>query len=300
MRLLLMAMAFMFAALNLEISSPVAGAAEDILSEASIPAVSKLNKAQREQLLSTLSEAYGYGDCRETVIECLKKNLSDPVALRSANMAAFLFSKGARQDDIKKILSERYSYSVTQTRHTFTSEGRPYDGQQDAPIVLYDFAEFKCPYCWEFLPLLHRLVSESRGKVRLVFKHYPLKSHKGSAQSSAAAEAAHRQGRFWEMAELLFRDMQKQERKDIERHALFLGLDIERFKKDLEDPSTLEAVEKDKAEGMTAGVTGTPSLFVNGKNYRLPRHEAFLKDVINEEAAVLNLPPIFPGNPFRE
>lgn len=268
---------------------------KDKILESLIPSLSLLSEAQRQQMTAILRETANSGACSEDILSCLAQDKPDPFATRMAEAAAFLTRKGVSEKDIRRILAERGKFRKEENRFSFTEEGRPTQGNKEARIVLMDFAEFKCPYCHDFLPVLHRVVSESKGAVKLVFKHYPLKSHKGSVLASAAAEAAHRQGSFWEMADLLFLDMERQEREDLERHASRLGLDMERFRKDLDDPTTVEDVERDKSEGVRAGVTGTPSLFINGKYFRLPRHPSFLKDVINEEAEALGIDPPFKG-----
>jgi protein-disulfide isomerase len=133
-------------------------------------------------------------------------------------------------------------------------------------------------------PILKRLVADSNGRVRLLFKNFPLKNHPGTFFSSRAAQAAHRQGKFWEMYELLYKDFSKQGMEDVLEYARVLGMDADRFRKDLEDPEIEELIERDKMEGVRAKVSGTPTLFINGKMYHLRHDEEFLKDVISEEA----------------
>jgi protein-disulfide isomerase len=259
-----------------------------------LPAVSRLNKAQQDDFLNLIKDINNYGTCEDTVFSCLNRQPPDRVAVRNTTIVVFLISNGARNDDVKRILAERAKFAKETTKFIFTLDGGPAKGDPNARIVVVDFAEFKCPYCWDLVPTLNKLVEESKGRVKVVFKHFPLKSHKGSLFSSTAAEAAHRQGRFWEMGALLYSDMKRQEREDIESHARKLGLDMQLFKRDMEEVRLLEDIERDKSEGVLAGVSGTPSLFVNGKAYKMPRHESFLKDVINDEAVELGLEPPFP------
>jgi len=266
----------------------------------SIPIIARLNQAQRTDLDGLLKDITNYGVCEEDLSTCLNKKPADPVALKNANIIAFLISKGVKEEHIRRIISEKAKFAKETKRAQLTVQGRPTDGNPQAPIVLADFAEFKCPFCGELLPLLHRIVSASNGMVRAVFKHFPLKSHKGSLLSSCAAEAAHRQGKFWEMAALLFKDMNNQEREHLEAHAGSIELDMSRFKTDLDDQAVVKVIERDKEEGLAAGVSGTPSLYINGKAYNLPRHGSFIKDAINEEAASMGLNPPFPGNLFAE
>jgi protein-disulfide isomerase len=138
-------------------------------------------------------------------------------------------------------------------------------------------------------PVLKRLVEDSNGMVRLFFKHFPLKNHPGTFFSSKAAQAAHRQGKFWPMYDLLYKDFNKQSMEDVLQYARILGMDGDRFKTDLEDPSIEELLERDKMEGVRAQVKGTPTLFINGKMYHLLHDEGFLKDLISEEAERLGL-----------
>jgi protein-disulfide isomerase len=93
------------------------------------------------------------------------------------------------------------------------------------------------------------------------------------------------------MYDLLYKDFNKQGMEDVLEYARALGMDIERYKKDLEDPTIEELVERDKMEGVRAKVVGTPTLFINGKIYNLRHDEDFLKDLINEEAERLGIEP---------
>ncbi len=265
-----------------------------------IPTLARLTQAQRAELEGLLKDIANYGTCEESILNCLNRNPQDPVAMKNANMTAFLISKGVSHESIRKIFSEKERFANDTKRARLTVEGRPTYGNPTAPIVLADFAEFKCFFCGELLPLLHKIINDSNGMVRAVFKHFPLKMHKGSVLSSCAAEAAHRQGRFWDMSSLLFSDMQNQELDHLIAHARAIGLDLDRFRADMDDPGVTKDVEKDKEEGVQAGVKGTPTLFINGKTCNLPRHDSFIKDAINDEAVLMGLTPPFPGNLFTE
>ena len=111
----------------------------------------------------------------------------------------------------------------------------------------------------------------------VVFRHFPLGSIHPHAQASAeAAEAAARQGRFWEMHDLLFRNQARLEPDDLQRYAERIGLDLARFESDLLDPAIATRVERDVDSGSRSGVDGTPSLFIDGIRYRGPRDLASL------------------------
>lgn len=260
-----------------------------------LPRVTALDEARKNELMDVLRREPSYGKCKNTVYQCLVAEKPDKTAVRFANFGGYLVSRGVPAYSLGLLARERDKFLNQTAVQAFSTAGSPSLGSQMARMVIAEFAEFKCTYCVALGPILKKLVADSNGKVRLVFKHFPLKNHPGSFFSSRAAQAAHRQGKFWEMYDLLFRDFSKQGMEDVLGYARTLGLDLERFKRDLEDRAIEELVERDKMEGVRAKVTGTPTLFINGKMYHLRHDEEFLKDLINEEAESLGLVP-----PYQE
>jgi len=256
-----------------------------------LPRVTALDEASKNELIDVLKNQPNYGKCKGTMYQCLELEKPDPMAVRFANFGAYLVSKGVPARSLGILARERDSFLNQRTVQFFTFTNSPSLGNDKAKIIIAEFAEFKCTHCVAFGPVLKKLIADSNGKVRLFFKHFPLKNHPGTFFSSRAAQAAHRQGKFWEMYDLLYKDFSKQDMEDVLGYARILGMDVERFKKDLEDPKIEELVERDKMEGVRAKVTGTPTLFINGKMYNLRYLEEFLKDLINEEAERLGLEP---------
>ena len=256
-----------------------------------LPRVAALDEASKNELIDVLKHQPNYGKCKGTMYQCLELEKPDPMAVRFANFGAYLVSKGVPARSLGILVRERDSFLNQRTVQFFTFTNSPSLGNDKAKIIIAEFAEFKCTHCVAFGPVLKKLIADSNGKVRLFFKHFPLKNHPGTFFSSRAAQAAHRQGKFWEMYDLLYKDFSKQDMEDVLGYARILGMDVERFKKDLEDPKIEELVERDKMEGVRAKVTGTPTLFINGKMYNLRYLEEFLKDLINEEAERLGLEP---------
>ncbi len=258
-----------------------------------LPRVTALDEGRRKELMDELKIEPNYGQCKGTMYQCLIAEKPDKTAVRFANFGAYLVSKGVPAGSLGFLAKERAKFLNQQTPQTFTYTDSPSLGNEKAKIIIAEFAEFKCTYCMALSPVLKKLVADSNGKVRLVFKHFPLKNHLGSIFSSRAAQAAHRQGKFWAMYDLLDKDFSKQSMEDVLEYARALGMDVERYKKDLEDRKIEELIERDKMEGVRAKVTGTPTLFINGKMYYLRHDEDFLKDMINEEAEHLGLEPPF-------
>lgn len=146
-------------------------------------------------------------------------------------------------------------------------------GDAKALVTLEEFGDFECPPCAKMSEALHQLEKDYHGKLRVIFRHFPLANHPHAREAGAASEAAHLQGKFWEMHDLLYQK-QAQWSKGVDVPSLFhsfageLGLDVERFKKDLQSPETAARVTADHEHGKSRGVHSTPTIFIN--NIALP------------------------------
>jgi protein-disulfide isomerase len=145
------------------------------------------------------------------------------------------------------------------------------EGPEGAPLVLEEFGDYQCPPCGQYFPEVERLKSEYGDRLRLVFRHFPLtQAHPHALTAAHAAEAAGLQGKFWEMHRQLYQN-QSVWSKAAEPRALFasyaqaVGLDVERFRRDMDGAETDARVVADHARGRSLGVTGTPSFFLNGR-----------------------------------
>ena len=138
-----------------------------------------------------------------------------------------------------------------------------------AKVTIVEFSDFQCPHCGAAHPELQRLLREFDGSVRLVYKYFPLSSHTRAVPAARAAEAARAQGKFWEMHDLLFEHQRELEDADLQKYAAQLGLDVERFERDLEFEMPLpERVDADRQLGEKLGIEATPSFFVDGRPFR--------------------------------
>ena len=121
------------------------------------------------------------------------------------------------------------------------------------------------------------------GKVKLVFKQFPLDTHSQAAQAARAALAAQQQGKFWEMHDALFAHRRDLSMTTIASLAKNIGLDMQRFQADLNSPETKKAILKDVDDGDKAGVEGTPSVYINGRKYNGSLELEPMKKIIDEE-----------------
>jgi protein-disulfide isomerase len=158
-------------------------------------------------------------------------------------------------------------------------------GAPSALVTLVEYADFECLNCARAFPLLVRYLDEFRGTLRLVFRHFPLGwEHPGSALAARAAEAAARQGKFWEMHDELFRNPGMLHREALHAQAASIDLDLGRFSADLDDPSLVARIERDIATGRASTVNATPTFFVDGARYANSRNVEGLRDAIFDAA----------------
>ena len=132
------------------------------------------------------------------------------------------------------------------------------------------FGDFECPYCRDAIPSLERVGARLAGRVRFVFRHFPVASKHPRAEAAAlAAEAAAAQGRFWDFHDRLFAaEKGALEDDDLRSYAEELGLDVVRFDADRAGAEAAERVAEDRRSGEQSGVSGTPAFFVAGERHR--------------------------------
>lgn len=161
--------------------------------------------------------------------------------------------------------------------------GSPVRGPAEAPITLVEFSDFQCPYCSVAVGKLNAVMEAYPGKVKLIFKEFPLDTHSQAALAAQCAIAAHQQGKFWQMHDALFAH-----RKDLSAPVLValgreIGLDMKRYEQDVNSVQTKQTILKDMEDGDKAGVEGTPTIYMNGRKYNGPLDLPEFRKVIDEE-----------------
>jgi protein-disulfide isomerase len=156
----------------------------------------------------------------------------------------------------------------------------PYQGKRIAPVTVIMFTDFQCPACSGVHPVLKRVISEFGDSVKFVVRDFPLTSiHDHAFAAAVAANAANRQGKFFEYAELLYNNQDSLDDESLKKYAEEAGLNVGRFEKDMRDPEIAAEVKKDIEDGKGYGVTGTPSIFVNGYKIRTLSESSFRKAI---------------------
>jgi predicted DsbA family dithiol-disulfide isomerase len=161
--------------------------------------------------------------------------------------------------------------------------GSPSRGPENAPVTIALFTDFECPYCSKVEPIMAQVLERNPNSVKVVLKNLPLQFHKFAEPAARAALAAEKQGKFWEFHDNLFA-AEKLSDKVIEDVAIKLNLDLEQWKKDRESQEITQKLNTDIQDAQKAGVTGTPTIFINGRLLKDRSLQGFQR-IIDEELA---------------
>ncbi len=144
--------------------------------------------------------------------------------------------------------------------------GAPLRGAPDAAVTVVEFSDFECPFCKQANGTLAKLMETYSGKIRLVYRDFPLENiHPQARRAAEAARCARDGGKFWEYHDVLFVQSPKLAPEDLKRYASQVGLDVEKFDTCLAGGAQSAPVQKDLDEGTQLGITGTPAFFINGR-----------------------------------
>jgi protein-disulfide isomerase len=169
-------------------------------------------------------------------------------------------------------------------RYAVPTEGAPALGPDDAPVVLVEFLDFRCPYCRQtYTEVLPKIREKYPEKVRIVVRHLPLEIHPVAPGTARASVAAFRQGKFWDFHDALFENEDSVGRQRFVEIARKIGLDVDRFQKDLDSPEVAKVVEDDLALSRSLGVSGTPGFFINGRYLHGAHDFGTFESIIDEE-----------------
>lgn len=159
---------------------------------------------------------------------------------------------------------------------------------QKAKVTLIEYADFQCPACAEYAPLVTKLKEDFGDKLLLVYRFFPLPQHQNAILSSQASFAARKQNKFLEMSDLLYGNQvmwaDSAKAKDIfVEYAKKLNLNLSQFTTDLDSEAAKKFIEEQKNAGVSIGISGTPTFFVNGKFIQNPPSYSAFKQIIQDE-----------------
>jgi len=208
----------------------------------------------------------------------VREQVRDAVKQAQAQAARQNYTQGLRAQAVVKILlppppKSEVTYDPTRLK-----------GDAKAPVTIVEFADFECPFCKAAQPTLKEVLAKYNGKVRLSYRDLPLREMHPHAQGSAeAARCAADQGKFWEYHDLVFADTSKLDAAGLKDKARTASLDQERFDSCLASRKFQAQIQSDLEMGMNAGVTGTPTFFINGTVLTGAQSLAAFEKIIDSE-----------------
>jgi protein-disulfide isomerase len=161
----------------------------------------------------------------------------------------------------------------------------PARGPKNAPITMVVFSDFQCPFCSRIEPTIAKIEQDYPGKIRVVWKNFPLSFHQNAKPAANAAMAAGEQGKFWEMHAKLFANQQQLDRASLDKYAGELGLNMGKFKAAMDAKKYDSLIDADMKEGSAVDVSGTPATFVNGRKIGGAYPYETFKKVVDQELA---------------
>ncbi len=265
-------------------------AAQDWQTATELPALdlSGLTAAQKTAVLKILREESCPCSCNMKVAEC---RIKDPACSNSRLLAAMAAAEMRAGRSVEQVrASLRNSELMKARREALLGEqvalnvkGAPATGAAKARITIVEFSDFQCPYCRVAAKNMYEILKMYPNDVRLVFKQFPLDTHSQAALAAQASLAAHAQGKFWALHDKMFANSRAINKANLLIWARELGLDMARFSAELDAGKYKRQVEQDLAEGYAAGVSGTPTFFINGKQFRAQIEPELLKPVLDAE-----------------
>src|SRR5581483_1915858 len=145
------------------------------------------------------------------------------------------------------------------------TDDRPSKGNPNAPVTLIEFSDYQCPTCAQTQPMIEAAIAKYGDSLRVVVRNYPLIKHPNAFRAAEASEAARAQGKYWEYIAILYQNQNALTDDKLKEYASRLGLDRKAFDAALASGQYTEKVQRDIDDGNYLGITGTPTIFINGR-----------------------------------
>ncbi len=240
-----------------------------------------LTEDQKKLTATILNENRCDCGCGMTLAVCRRDDSTCGRSLGLATQILALGKEGKSKDEIVKAALAPPASKFVQ--FPIPVGESPFIGPADAKVTILDYYDYQCPFCIRVGASLDEVAKAYPKDVRIVFKQHPLPMHPQAVISAKAALAAQKQGKFIEMHQKLFENTKTLSPEKINEIAKGIGLDMDRFAKDLASPEIAARVDLETKEVMDLGATGTPASFVNGRYVNGAKPATFFKEMVEEE-----------------
>ena len=242
--------------------------------------LSKLDEFERKvffRVVNRESSSCGKG---HSLIFSVKHDPGCKRSLYAIKYVAKLVDSGYTDSEISEELQNRYRDTV----HKDIDISRaPNKGAAEARVTVVEFVDYECPHCRSAQALMRQVLDTYPRQVRLCFKHFPLSSHTNSRLAAEAATAAQKQGKFWPFSDKVWEHADNLTPAVLERIAKEVGLDLARWRGDMNSEEIKAAVSKDKSDGVALGINSTPTIYINGRKYAGRHDIESISDWVDEE-----------------
>ena len=265
-----------------EVSKEPAGQAD-----VTLPGVdtSPLTPREKKEWSKYVSELLApCSDVPVPVAQCVQEKRNCAKCLPAARFVLKGVRDGLTAEQIEKSYHGRFDADRIKN---VPIDGSPSKGPESAPITIIEFADFECPFCGMIAPVLEKTWAERKTQVRFIFKFFPLSGHAHGEIAARAGVAAIHLGNFWEMHDKMFANRDHLEQSDLDSYAKEFGMDLAKFHADMQAPATSDRIQRDKKAAEALDVKGTPSIYINGREYD-PHQD--LNEWINLELASAGIP----------
>lgn len=260
-------------------ATPTAAGAQDTTLPAGVD-VSKLDDFQKKVFFRVAnSESSVCGQGQSLLASAKDQKAGCRRSLSALRYVVRLVEQGYTDSEISESVAKRYRDT---TPRKIDVADAPMKGNPAGRITLVEFADYECPHCKRLQPVLRQILDEFHNDVKLYFKHYPLPQHTNARLAAEAAVAAQKQGKFWPFQDKLWDKQDELTPAAIEKIAKDTGLDVTKFRQDMDSQPVKAKVMKDRADGAAAGIQATPTLYIDGREYTDPKDTDSLREWIKE------------------
>src|ERR1700693_2382684 len=248
--------------------------------------ISDLTPVQKRAVLKIVRDQDCSCQCGMKTAECIMKDPNCSYSRTIAKIAIQGVKDGKTLVEISKLMDaspKAHRPKTLEDPVEIDVAGSPVKGPDNARITLVEFSDFECPFCFAAVAQVDRIMAAYPKDIKLIYKQFPLSMHPHAQMAAMASLAAKDQGKFWEMYEVLFKNFRRLSSENVLIWAKEIGLDMDKFKAGLASSRYQAIIEKDLKDGETAGVYGTPSFYINGKQYNGEVTLATLKPILDAE-----------------
>ncbi len=254
-----------------------------------------LNDAQKTTALQAMNERNCECGCgMGSIATCVKK---DPNCPRSPGLAKLAIDQAKQGKGIGEILAAiddkqkpapgaaapAAAAPAASSHKVPLTATMPRTGPKVAKVTIAEFSDFQCPFCKRVEPTVKEILQKYPNDVAIVFINQPLPFHEHAMEAAQAFQAAHRQGKAWPMHDKMYDNNTALERANLEKYAQDIGLNLSKFKKDMDDPKIKEEIAEHQKLANSVGANGTPTFFINGRQIVGAQPFPEFQKIIDEE-----------------